>query len=217
MIAICPAGPPKLMKPSLSQKRNASANETEGAAERFGMSNCSPSRRRIAQRQRLDAMRLNGGETACAPLWTYFDECRTCLSTSASAFLRVAQHLRARIRHILRLPPGLDVGERCPDLGVGQLARERRHVALVILRGVLAGDEAVLGDAEQNVVGMVPGMPTFVVRRRREAAVRQAVAPVRLALELRSMAGGAMSCVNLRAGRRHRGVAWIGPGVLSRG
>src|SRR5204862_6796545 len=25
MIAICPAGPPKLMKPSLSQKRNASA------------------------------------------------------------------------------------------------------------------------------------------------------------------------------------------------
>src|SRR5258705_12909531 len=35
MIAICPAGPPKLMKPSLSQKRNASAKETtlgQGAA-----------------------------------------------------------------------------------------------------------------------------------------------------------------------------------------
>src|SRR5881394_2687320 len=28
MIAICPAGPPKLMKPSFSQKRSASANET---------------------------------------------------------------------------------------------------------------------------------------------------------------------------------------------
>jgi hypothetical protein len=28
MIAICPAGPPKLMKPSLSQKRNASAKLT---------------------------------------------------------------------------------------------------------------------------------------------------------------------------------------------
>src|SRR5687767_8643098 len=28
MIAICPAGPPKLMKPSLTQKRNASAKDT---------------------------------------------------------------------------------------------------------------------------------------------------------------------------------------------
>jgi hypothetical protein len=28
MIAICPAGPPKEMKPSLTQKRNASENET---------------------------------------------------------------------------------------------------------------------------------------------------------------------------------------------
>jgi len=28
MIAICPAGPPKLMKPSLSQKRKASAKLT---------------------------------------------------------------------------------------------------------------------------------------------------------------------------------------------
>src|SRR4051812_23703165 len=39
MIAICPAGPPKLMKPSFSQKRSASANETtrrlgDGAAAR---------------------------------------------------------------------------------------------------------------------------------------------------------------------------------------
>jgi transglutaminase-like putative cysteine protease len=31
MMAICPAGPPKLMKPSLSQKRRASAKETEEA------------------------------------------------------------------------------------------------------------------------------------------------------------------------------------------
>jgi hypothetical protein len=28
MIAICPVGPPKLMKPSFSQKRNASAKLT---------------------------------------------------------------------------------------------------------------------------------------------------------------------------------------------
>jgi hypothetical protein len=31
MMAICPAGPPKLMKPSLSQKRKASEKETEEA------------------------------------------------------------------------------------------------------------------------------------------------------------------------------------------
>jgi hypothetical protein len=31
MIAICPAGPPKLMKPSLSQNASAAAKETVGA------------------------------------------------------------------------------------------------------------------------------------------------------------------------------------------
>jgi len=34
MMAIWPAGPPKLMKPSLSQNRNASVNETRGTAKR---------------------------------------------------------------------------------------------------------------------------------------------------------------------------------------
>src|SRR5258706_12344666 len=33
MIAICPAGPPKLTKPSLNQKRRASANATPDGAE----------------------------------------------------------------------------------------------------------------------------------------------------------------------------------------
>jgi hypothetical protein len=32
MIAICPVGPPKLMKPSFSQKRKASPTETDGDA-----------------------------------------------------------------------------------------------------------------------------------------------------------------------------------------
>jgi hypothetical protein len=38
MMAICPAGPPKLMKPSLTQKRNASAKETLRPAVRVSPS-----------------------------------------------------------------------------------------------------------------------------------------------------------------------------------
>jgi len=40
MIAICPAGPPKLTKPSFSQKRSASANEgVAGADDGLGTDN----------------------------------------------------------------------------------------------------------------------------------------------------------------------------------
>src|SRR5687768_452018 len=37
MMAICPAGPPNEMKPSFTQKRNASANETRRLGERFSV------------------------------------------------------------------------------------------------------------------------------------------------------------------------------------
>src|SRR5215813_3380467 len=42
MIAICPAGPPKEMNPSLTQKRNASAKETLRSARRKSLSRASP-------------------------------------------------------------------------------------------------------------------------------------------------------------------------------
>jgi hypothetical protein len=44
MIAICPAGPPKLMKPNFNQKRKASAKLTgEGGAARSGVGAAGPS------------------------------------------------------------------------------------------------------------------------------------------------------------------------------
>src|SRR5262245_65704036 len=42
MIAICPAGPPKEMNPSLTQKRNASAKETPSPAGWRSLSRASP-------------------------------------------------------------------------------------------------------------------------------------------------------------------------------
>src|SRR5262245_16456999 len=42
MIAICPAGPPKEMNPSLTQKRNASAKETLRPARRRSLTRNSP-------------------------------------------------------------------------------------------------------------------------------------------------------------------------------
>jgi hypothetical protein len=46
MIAICPAGPPKLMKPSFSQKRSA-------FAERYGSTNAARSSRGLFRHQRV--------------------------------------------------------------------------------------------------------------------------------------------------------------------
>ena len=46
MIAICPAGPPKLMKPSLSQKRKRLGEADGGDGAGVGV----PDRRAVAQR-----------------------------------------------------------------------------------------------------------------------------------------------------------------------
>jgi hypothetical protein len=55
MIAIWPVGPPKLMKPSLSQKRNASAKETgAGGAESMRCAGASKVRS-FSNLQSLDA------------------------------------------------------------------------------------------------------------------------------------------------------------------
>ena len=52
-------------------------------------------------------------------------------------------------------------------------------------------------------------MPGLVMWRRRHAAVRQALAPVRLSLELRAMAGSAMLCIDLLSERHLCDVARI--------
>lgn len=62
----------------------------------------------------------------------------------------------------------------------------------------------------------MPGVSTFVVGRRRQPAVREPTAPVRLSLELMAVAGGAILPVDLRAARDLRPVARIGAAFVAR-
>jgi len=80
MIAICPAGPPKLMKPSLSQNASAATERgvpgIEGSAGRFGeavvvgMQGAQPGQQRLdagrfCHRQPADIERMHDGAQAC--------------------------------------------------------------------------------------------------------------------------------------------------------
>jgi hypothetical protein len=67
--------------------------------------------------------------------------------------------------------------------------------------------DAALGDAEQRLVGVMPGVPAGIVRRRGQQAVGAALAPVRLHLQLRAMAGRAARRVDPASQREHPGVA----------
>src|SRR5258706_364428 len=64
MIAICPVGPPKLMKPSLSQKRNASRSET-GFASMSARGGMAPGALQPGQ-GRLDRFVLAGARSVVA-------------------------------------------------------------------------------------------------------------------------------------------------------
>jgi hypothetical protein len=97
-------------------------------------------------------------------------------------------------------PGALDVSEDRDDLVVAERAAEPRHIALVAGRSVLAGHEAMLGNAEKHRVGVMPGVAARVVRRRRHAAGRLLLAPVRLALEVRAVAARAVPVVQRPSG-----------------
>jgi len=63
---------------------------------------------------------------------------------------------------------------------------------------------------------VVPGVAAFIVRRRRQAAVRQAHAPVRLPLQLRAVAGGALLGIDFSADADFRRVARVGARIVPR-
>src|SRR6266851_6919700 len=129
--------------------------------------------------------------------------------------LRVTGHLGPRIKHVARTPVALDVRQHGPDFIVGELAAERRHVAMVVRRRV-GRHEPALRDAEEHIVRMVPGVAAFIVRRRREAAVRQANAPVRLPFQLRAVAGRALLGIDFPAGADFRRVARVRAQIVPR-
>ena len=104
-------------------------------------------------------------------------------------------------------PCALDVVENGADFRIAQHVGEAWHVTLVA-----ATDDrgrAFLHDAEQNVVGMVPGVAAGVMRWCGQSARRKRGAPVGLALQIHSVAGGALIGIDLSALRddirRHTG------------
>ena len=107
------------------------------------------------------------------------------------------------LRHILLVGPlalwpgALDIGEDSPDLGVAEKIGKPRHVALIAAPD--DGGRAFPDDAEQDVIGMVPRVAAGIVRWRRETSGWKGRLPVRLPLELRTVAGRTLVRIDLPA------------------
>ena len=105
------------------------------------------------------------------------------------------------LRHILLVGPlalwpgALDIGEDSPDLRIAQDIGKAGHVALVATAH--DGGRAFLDDAEQDVIGLVPRVAAGIVRWRRETPGRKGRLPVRLPLELRTVAGRTLVRIDL--------------------
>src|SRR5258706_4991793 len=128
--------------------------------------------------------------------------------TRAGSSLRVPDHLCTRVEQLFRLPVALNERENSPKVVVRELAAERRHVAFVAGRRVLGG-HAILGNAKEHIVGVMPCVPALVMRRGRHAPAGKLLSPVRLAFELRAGANGAVLRVYLCAERNLRRIARI--------
>lgn len=92
-------------------------------------------------------------------------------------------------------PGTLDKSEDSPDLGVAQGIGKTRHVALIAPpddRGC-----TLLDDAEQHLIGMVPGVAALVVRRCGQPTRGKRRAPVRLPFQIRAMARRALIRIDL--------------------
>src|SRR5207245_8962013 len=75
--------------------------------------------------------------------------------------------------------------------------------------------EPALRDAEEHAVRVMPGVAALIVRRRWQAAVRQAGAPVRLPFQLRAVAGGAVLRIDFCTGADFRRVARVRARIIS--
>ncbi len=100
-------------------------------------------------------------------------------------------------------------GERGDDLGIAEHTLVGGHVRHVVLQ-VRGPGHTLSGDAQQDLIRVVPGVPACVVRRRRQSAIRAALSPVRLALQPCAVARRAVLRVHLGAERDLLGIARIG-------
>ncbi len=105
-------------------------------------------------------------------------------------------------------PGAFDIGENCPYLSIAQAARKSGHVTLVT-----ASDHrrsAFLDDPEQDLIGMMPGVAAFIMRRGGKPPGRQARTPVGLSLQVRTVANRAFFRIDQTALFHHL----CGSGVL---
>jgi hypothetical protein len=86
-------------------------------------------------------------------------------------------------------PPALDELEHRPDLIVAEYRLERRHVGSIARNH---GREPELGDLEQLVIRVMPGMTRLIMGWRGKTSRWQPLHPLRLALEVCPVAGRAM-------------------------
>ena len=106
-----------------------------------------------------------------------------------------------------RRPSALDVSDDGPDLLVPQLVLERPHVGCVARPGL--GSETEFGHLEERSVGVLPGVPLFIVRGCRQLSIGAPLAPVRLPFEIHSVARGTVRQVNSLASGDLRSIMGI--------
>ena len=88
---------------------------------------------------------------------------------------------RTRSLIIVWRRPAFDIGKGGPDIAVREFAAEGGHATDKTGRRILR--PAMFGDVEEKLIGMMPGVAGLVMRRRRQAAICEPRAPVRLAFE----------------------------------
>lgn len=134
---------------------------------------------------------------------------------------RAPVHVIVPLAEFLR-PPRLDVGQDSDDLFIGQDVAIDGHIAFMVGQPGQLG-KPVLGDVEQLLIGMVPGVAGLVVGRSRQAPVGLALPPVFLTLQIDAVAGRAMlgvdqlaPCDDFRVVRFEQPVLPIRGGALAR-
>src|SRR5690554_4049858 len=109
-------------------------------------------------------------------------------SSTLSSTIAALQHFTAG-RHDFFWPGTHDPREHGANLILGQDLSIGRHIALITLWR-MRRHHAVAHDRDQQLIFMMPGVPTRIMGRCRQAAVRAARAPIRLPLEPLAVTSG---------------------------
>ena len=104
-------------------------------------------------------------------------------------------------------PSTFDKGENRPYISVAENALKRWHITFKLGRRCRLSPK--FRDLEEKLIGMMPRVPGFIMRRGREPARRQRLLPIRLTFEVDAMTRGAMLMINRLASRYLLGIRRI--------